>query len=73
MILNSRVKYALTIYIVLVIIIVIIKPKFFFKKDGQFKAFGTGPDRTAIPFWLVLLVFAIIAFYLSNLLILIKL
>ena len=55
MIFNNRVKYALVIYLAIVIILVLSKPKFFFKKDGNFKEFGTGPGKTPIPFWLVLL------------------
>ena len=72
MIFNNRVKYAIVVYLALVIILVLTKPKFFFKKNNQFKAFGTGPDKTVIPFWLVLLVIAILSYYLANLLILIK-
>tara|TARA_B100001093_G_C26574574_1_gene904429 strand:- start:646 stop:867 length:222 start_codon:yes stop_codon:yes gene_type:complete len=72
MIFNNRVKYSIMIYLVLVIILVLSKPKFFFKKNGQFKEFGTGPGKTVIPFWLVLLVCAIISYYLGNLLILIR-
>lgn len=72
MIFNNRVKYAIVVYLALVIILVLTKPKFFFKKNNQFKEFGTGPDKTVIPFWLVLLVIAILSYYLANLLILIK-
>ena len=72
MILNNRVKYAIGVYLVLVIILVLSKPKFFFKKNGQFKEFGTGNEKTVIPFWLILLIFAIISYYLANLFILIR-
>jgi len=72
MILNNRVKYSITIYLVLVIILVLSKPNFFFKENGQFKEFGTGAGKTVIPFWLVLLVCAILSYYLGNLLILIR-
>ena len=72
MIFNNRVKYALAVYVAFVIILVVTKPKFFFKKNGQFKEFGTGADKTVIPFWLVLLVIAILSYYLANLLVLIR-
>lgn len=29
------------------------KPDFMFDKSGNFKAFGTGPEKTIYPFWLV--------------------
>ena len=72
MIFNNRVKYALVIYLAIVVMLVLLKPKFFFNKDGTFKAFGTGPNKTPIPFWLVLLVSVIISYYMANLFILIQ-
>ena len=72
MIFNNRVKYALVVYLALVILLVLSKPKFFFKKDGSFKEFGTGHEKTPIPFWLVLLAIAIISYYVANLFILIR-
>lgn len=72
MIFNNRVKYALVIYLIIVILLVLSKPPFFFKKDGNFKPFGTGTGKTPIPFWLVLLVAVIISYYLANLFILIR-
>mgnify|MGYP000203191501 FL=1 len=72
MIFNNRIKYALAIYLVIVIVLVLARPKIFFNKDGSFKPFGTGTGKTPIPFWLVLLVSVIFAYYLANLLVLIK-
>lgn len=72
MILNNRVKFTLVIYLVVVILLVLTKPKIFFKKNGSFKPFGTGPNKTPIPFWLVLLVAVIISYYIANLLILVR-
>jgi hypothetical protein len=72
MIFNNRIKYALAVYLVIVIVLVLTRPKIFFNKDGSFKPFGTGPGKTPIPFWLVLLVSVIFAYYLANLFILIK-
>ena len=54
MIFNNRVKYALVIYLAFVIILVLSKPKFFFKKDGNFKEFGTEKIKLT-QLWLVLL------------------
>ena len=72
MIFNDRFKYALILYVGIIFVLVILKPKFLFKKNGEFKEFGTGKDKTPIPFWLVLLVVVIISYYLSNLFLLIK-
>tara|TARA_Y100000389_G_C17002936_1_gene290385 strand:+ start:346 stop:486 length:141 start_codon:yes stop_codon:yes gene_type:complete len=40
-----------------------------FKKNGEFKAFGTGNKKTVLPFWLYILVAVIIAYYLAHVLI----
>ena len=71
MIFNNRVKYALVVYLAIVILLVLAKPKFFFKKDGSFKEFGTGHDKTPIPFGWCYYV-AIISYYVANLFILIR-
>lgn len=69
MIFNNRVKYTTVIYIAFVIVILLIKPKFMFKKNGEFKAFGTGRKKTVLPFWLFILVAVMISYYLAHVLI----
>ena len=41
----------------------------FIKKNGEFKAFGTGKKKTVLPFWLFILVSIIISYYLAHVLI----
>lgn len=72
MIFNNRVKYALIIYLMVIVIVVLTKPPFFFKKNGEFKAFGTGQNKTIFPFWMLIFVTIVLAYYLSNLFILIN-
>jgi hypothetical protein len=72
MIFNNRVKYALVIYLLFILIVLLTKPKFMFKKNGEFKAFGTGRNKTVFPFWLLIFVAIVISYYLANLMILIK-
>ena len=38
------------------------KPDFMFHKNGEFKQFGTGPNKTIYPFWLVTTISGIIVF-----------
>ena len=72
MIFNNRVKYTLLIYLVVVMIIIIIRPKFMFKKNGEFKPFGIGKNKTIFPFWLIIFVSIIIAYYIANIMVLIS-
>lgn len=72
MIFNNRVKYSLLIYLIVVMIILVTKPKFIFKKNGEFKPFGIGKHKTVLPFWLIIFVTIVISYYLSNMILLIK-
>ena len=72
MIFNNRVKYTLLIYLVVVMIIIITRPKFMFKKNGEFKPFGIGKNKTVFPFWLIIFVTIIIAYYIANIMVLIS-
>ena len=72
MIFNNRVKYALALYLGFITCILLLKPKFLFKSNGEFKAFGTGKDKTIFPFWMLILITIIISYYLANILILIQ-
>lgn len=72
MIFNDRFKYALILYIGIIFVLVILKPKFLFKKNGEFKEFGTGKDKTVFPFWLIIFVAIIISYYIANILVLLQ-
>ena len=72
MIFNDRVKYTLILYIGIITMIIITKPRFLFKKNGELRAFGTGKDKTIIPFWLIIFVAVILCYYIANILILLQ-
>ena len=72
MIFNDRFKYALILYVGIIFVLVIIKPKFLFKKNGEFREFGTGKDKTVFPFWLIIFVSIIISYYVANILVLLQ-
>ena len=38
------------------------KPRFMFDNNGNFKSFGTGPEKTIYPFWLVTTTFSLIVY-----------
>jgi hypothetical protein len=72
MIFNDRFKYSLILYVGIIFILVILKPKFLFKNNGEFRAFGTGKDKTIFPFWLIIFVSVIISYYIANILVLLQ-
>jgi len=63
---NLRLQISVLIYIILIIALIFIKPKFFFKKDGTLKTFGTGGNNTILPLWMIILLMAIFSYYIAQ-------
>ena len=55
---DDNLKKILLIHFLICAFIYNYKPSFMFDKQGNFKSFGTGPDKTIYPFWLVTIVFS---------------
>lgn len=69
---NLRVQLALLVYLVLITVLLYMRPSIFYNKDGSLKQFGTGgKDKTLIPLWLVILLLAILSYYIANIVMLI--
>lgn len=65
-----RLQLSLVIYIILIVLLVLLKPKFTFDENGDLKRFGTnnGSNTTTIlPLWLIIVLLAILSYYLTNL------
>ena len=60
MIFNYRVKVALLLYLLFIMALIYLQPSFFYKKNGEFKEFGVGKNKTILPIWLVILVEVVI-------------
>lgn len=46
----------------------IFKPSFVFNRDGSIKQFGLGyTNRTVLPIWILVIIFAIISYFLTSL------
>lgn len=59
------------IYLLGVAIILVLKPDFMFQEDGVWKEFGIGRNtktHTWFPFWLFIIVWAIISYFITVLL-----
>ena len=60
---------ALILYVIVISAILIVKPdRIYNKKTKQFRPFGTGPDSTLVPIWLIALLSAVISYTLSTIL-----
>tara|TARA_B100000745_G_C20045410_1_gene356369 strand:- start:491 stop:724 length:234 start_codon:yes stop_codon:yes gene_type:complete len=52
---DENLKYIILLFILSSYLIYQLKLDIMFHKDGKFKDFGTGSNKTLFPFWLVIL------------------
>ena len=62
--LQSRIIYSVTFYILLIILISILKPEIMFNKDGDIISFGLNKNETLYSFGVFSVLSAIVTFYL---------
>lgn len=63
---QNKLQCSLLLYVILVLSLVYLKPKFLLKPDGSLKEFGTGNEKTVFPFWLCVLLLAILSYYICT-------
>ena len=64
---DNSIKISLLIYFIVVGVIIYLKPTYFYtNKNGKLKTFGTGKNKskTVFPLWFVLIVLAIVIYFL---------
>ena len=64
---NNSIKISVVIYLIIVAVIIYLKPNYFYThKNGKFKTFGTGKNKSKsiFPLWFVLIVLAIVIYFL---------
>ena len=66
---NIRIKIALILYSFLTFFVLYNNPQQFYDSDGKLIEFGLGKNKTILPLWLVILLFAFISYYISCVLI----
>jgi hypothetical protein len=59
---DSMLQTTLLSYIIISVVIYQLKPPFMFHKDGSFKQFGVGKNKTIFPFWLVTTILGILIY-----------
>ena len=59
---DKNLQNTILLYILFCIVIYKNKHRYFFKKNGEFKSFGIGENKTIIPYWLVCIVFGLVIY-----------
>ena len=54
------------IYLFIAILIIYIRPRYIFNEDNSLRSFGVGPEETLLYYPIVLVLIAVILFYLSK-------
>ena len=68
---NLRVQIAVLIYLVSITVLLYSNPRWFYTRENELKPFGTGKGKTVLPLWMVILLLAILSYYISHLIMLI--
>jgi uncharacterized membrane protein len=64
---NNSIKISIIIYLIVVAVFIYLKPSYFYvSKNGKLKTFGTGKNnsKSVFPLWFILIVLAIIIYFL---------
>ena len=64
---NSPIKNAIILYLILITIILYFKPAIIFDVNGNLKLFGLSEEKTVFSFCVISLFFALISYYLFTL------
>ena len=67
-IINSPIKNAIILYLILITIILYFKPTIIFDVNGNLRVFGLSSDKTVFSFCVISIFLAIISYYLFTLL-----
>ena len=68
---NLRVQIAVLIYLVSITVFLYSKPRWFYTRENELKPFGSCKGKTVLPLWMVILLLAILSYYISHLIMLI--
>ena len=63
---DTNLQIVLIIYLFINFVIYKIKPNMILTTNGEIKPFGTGPNKTIFPFWLVTLSISLLIYLYIN-------
>jgi hypothetical protein len=61
---DNNLQKVILLYITVCFVTYKLKPKIFFKENGDFIDFGIGPEKTTTPYWLFTLVIGLLCYLL---------
>ena len=65
---NNKILATFILFLFMFTTLMLTKPSFAFNKDGSIKDFGLGyTNRTVLPIWILVIVFAIISYFFTSL------
>ena len=65
---NNKILATFILFLFMFTTLMMTKPSFAFNKDGSIKDFGLGyTNRTVLPIWILVIVFAIISYFFTSL------
>ena len=66
---NNKILATFILFLLMFCSLLVTKPSFVFNKDGSIKDFGLGyTNRTVLPIWVLVIIFAIISYFFISLL-----
>jgi hypothetical protein len=63
---TTRLLKTIFIYLFIAILIIYLHPGYIFNEDGSLQPFGVGPEETLLYYPIILVLIAVILFYLSK-------
>lgn len=63
---SIRLLKTVFIYLFIAVLIIYVHPSYIFNKDGSLKPFGVGTEETLLYYPIILVIIAVILFYLSK-------
>ena len=64
-----KLQICFMIYLILISTILYIRPSFLYNSDNTLKQFGTGGDSTIAPLWLLIILSAIISYFITSIIV----
>lgn len=63
---NLRIQITILFYLISISGLLYAKPSLFYDSENNIKHFGTGKDKTILPIYLAIILFAVLSFYIGH-------
>ena len=66
---KNNIQLSIIIYLIFIGLLLYLKPSFLTDENGNLKEFGSGKNKTILPFWLIVFLGAFFSFFISQIII----